>query len=196
MAYHGQYHFKLPTDSNYAKIYHYPIVEVTDASPFEYSYTEDIGKGLYNYYLKLPPPQTKESVMRCMQEDLKRAFGFEATVERRKVSVWKMVANPDAASRLKTSGGEPVQPWAYGSIAAGFSARNISMSDCFVALIYHLADSEEYPFIDGTGISGNVDFTVEADMTDFGSVKRELQKQGLDFVKSEKEMTVLVIGEP
>lgn len=49
------------------------------------------------------------------------------------------------------------------------------------------------PFIDKTGIEGNIDFELDAVFTDMKDVKRGLQKIGLDLVPGVKEMKVVVI---
>lgn len=196
LAYHGRSHFRWPGDSLYGKVSPYPVLEIMDAAPFAYSYSVDVGKGMYNYHLRLPPPQTVESVKEAMQQDLKRAFGYRVSVETRSMPVWKLVAKPGTAEKLRTKGGEPVKPWTRGSTAAGFEARNVTMKVLFKTLIELLSDGVAEPFIDATGIVGNVDFSIQADMTDLEAVGQALRKQGLDLVKGEKDMKVLVIRDP
>jgi len=48
-------------------------------------------------------------------------------------------------------------------------------------------------YLDETGISGNIDITLDCIMNDLDDLKRGLQVNGLDLVKGEKEMQVVVI---
>lgn len=61
---------------------------------------------------------------------------------------------------------------------------------------YYLCDSMVMPFVDETGITENVDFSIAADMTDLADIKKQLNKMGLDFVKGTKKMKVIVISDP
>lgn len=192
-AYFGRYYFKVLIDSLNDKICQIPILEVKNASVFDYDYTRLDG-GRYNYRLFVPPNKvTKENMMNYMQQDLERAFGYHAFVEERNMPVWKLVAKPGIKEKIRTKGGNPVEPWNNGSTAAGFITNNVSMRTLFSALFYYVNEIHKEAFVDATGITGNIDFTIDADMTDINDIRKELQKQGLDLVKGEKKMKVLVI---
>jgi hypothetical protein len=47
--------------------------------------------------------------------------------------------------------------------------------------------------IEEAGNKDNFDLTLDADMTDINDVRRALQLQGMDLVKGQKEMKVIVI---
>jgi thiol-disulfide isomerase/thioredoxin len=195
-AYFGKFYFRIFGDSLYGKIWQVPILELRDESRFDYDFGEKLGKGLYNYHLSVPLSQiTKENIMKYMQDDLERAFGYKASVEERDMPVWKLVANEEAKKKIMTRGGS-----AYNSsdrcIAAGFKVRNVPVKTFIMQLSYYLNEIEEYPFIDGTDLSGNIDMAIDADLTNLQDVKTELQKLGMDFVKSYQKMKVLVIRDP
>lgn len=193
-AYLGQYYFKFLGDSLYGKVYHFPVLELKDSSLFEYSYGVELGKGLYSYSLLVPPERmTKEGIMKYMQQDLERTFGFNASVEERDMPVWALVAKPDAGKKIKTKGGQSYNSASVESSVAGFTVRNTPVKDFFMSLVFYLAETERHPFINSTGIEGNIDLTIDADLTNIHDVKRELQKNGLDLVLSTKRMKVLVI---
>lgn len=193
-AYFGEYYFKNPYDSNYAEIYPVPILEVRDASNFQYDYKDRAGKGLYNYSLWIHPDQlTKETLMRYMQQDLERAFGYVATIEYRNMPVWELTASSGTEKIIKTKGDTPYNSAKQQSPAVGFKVRNISPRDFLITLTYYLTGTETHPFIESTGIEDNIDFEIEADMTDLENVKQALQKAGLDLKLGTKRMKTLVI---
>ncbi len=51
----------------------------------------------------------------------------------------------------------------------------------------------EIPFVDDTGMKGNVDFTFEADMTNMEDIRVQLRKQGFDLVEGESLLDCIVI---
>jgi hypothetical protein len=57
-------------------------------------------------------------------------------------------------------------------------------------------NQDERTFLDETGIQGNIDLEMDCIWTDLNDVKKELRKNGLDLVKGEKKLKVLVIRDP
>lgn len=180
----------------YNKVYPFPVYELKDSSAFQYDFNDN--RGFYNYSLTIPPAKaTKENLMKYMQQDLERTFGYNAFVEEREMPVWKLVAKPGAEAKVKTNGGPRYYQGADGTpIAAGFAVRNVSLKDYLMYLCFYLNEKEKHPFIEATGIKSNIDLTIDADLTDLNDVKRELQKHGLDLVLGTKKMKVLVIRDP
>ena len=52
------------------------------------------------------------------------------------------------------------------------------------------------PFIDETGLTQQFDFIITEQVKNFDEFKKYLQTLGLDLVKGEKEMKVVVIRDP
>jgi thiol-disulfide isomerase/thioredoxin len=193
-AYFGRWDWNHDDTLFHGKIYPQPILEIRDKSIFEFDYNFNVGKGLYNYCLNLPAAERNtEFIMACMQEDLKRAFKYEACIELREMPVWKLVGGRETVERLKTKGGEPYMT--PGSHAAGYSMRNMGVKHLIGGLSSYASDNQP-PFIDGTGLKGNIDFTIDADMTSIPDMRRALKLQGLDLVEERMMFSVLVIREP
>ncbi|MEJ0055979.1 MAG: DUF3738 domain-containing protein [Bacteroidota bacterium] len=148
----------------------------------------------YNYNLTLPLERVnKAQLMEVMQQDLKRSFGYETSVEDREMRAWKLVAKPGAIERLKTKGGKFYD--SPGTHAAGFEFRNVS-STWFADMISFYFPHDEDHVVDETGITGNIDFSLDADMTNVEDVRKAIQKQGFDLVKGKKMMKVVVVRDP
>ncbi len=172
--------------------YPYIVLEVSDSGLFEFDYNTPDFKGLYNYNLAVPATKLKDYnfFLKTFQQELKNAFGFEAVVENRSVPVWKLTAKPGTAEKLRTKGTIIKQ----GGSPIGIPLINQPVSRLIkIIYSYHQGD---FPIIDETGIEHNIDIKIEALMTDLEDIRKSLQKNGLDLVKAEKEMKVLVIRDP
>lgn len=155
-------------------------------------------RGYYCYHLTFPPEKASKSyIMSSLRQDLDRWFGYDVQVETRKMPYWRLVASEKAKRNLPTK---------------GVKATDLSISSKFVTphnrfkvenlplfnLIFRIANHnlKEPPIIDETGIKGNIDIDMNCIFSDINEVKRELRKNGLDLVKGEKYMKVLVISDP
>jgi hypothetical protein len=125
----------------------------------------------------------------AMQRDLQTFFGYEAKVETRMCPYWKLIATDQAKIKLKTKGGPP---FFKGIVKASFTARNWDFGN----LIRSIRDFNDGIFFDETGITGNVDISMDCIMTDLNDIRKSLQTNGLDLVPAEKPMKVLVISDP
>jgi len=195
-AYIGDTFWQLPRDSLYSKVYPDPVLELADKSPFQFDCTTDVWKGLYNYSLSISSAKASVAeVMQVMQEDLRRAFGYKVAIERRKVPVWHLVANPSSI-RLKTKGGNKrLDDKGDGSLATGFAVENFPVEQ-FLDLVSYYIRGNRPPFFDRTGISFNIDVNIDANMINLEDVRKSLNKNGLDLVLCEEDMTVVVIKDP
>jgi thiol-disulfide isomerase/thioredoxin len=176
-------------DARYGKFYPRAVLELKDSSFFKQNY--ETGEGVYNYSLIIKKDSiNKEYVKHLMQKDIESYFDISISVEFRKMPYWKLVAISDEAkSKLKTK---------HSTVefkdnrAAGFTNNNFSVKSAIISHLWgYFPDGP--PFIDETGIEGNIDITINALLTDFNDFKRALNENGLDLVIGEKEMKVLVV---
>jgi thiol-disulfide isomerase/thioredoxin len=192
-AYIGRWQWDFEHASLYGKVYPKPLLQVKDSSLFQFDYNNDVGKGTYNYNLTIPASEvSKDRIMKLMQEDLKRVFKFNVSLETRKLPVLKLVADYSAVKALQSKGGK--EYYSPGTHIAGYTFINVPVRYLVGSLGFYLSDHNT-PLIDETGITGNIDFKIEADMTNLEEIRMALRKQGLDLIWSEKEMKVLVISD-
>ncbi|MBS1682215.1 MAG: redoxin domain-containing protein [Bacteroidetes bacterium] len=195
-AYLGQSDWDASDSLMNGKFYTKPLLEICDTSLFQYDFNVEVGKGTYNYSLTIPPDEVSLSmIMALMQRDLKTVFKYVVSVETRTMPVWKLIAKPGAANKLKTKGEKKF--FTPGTNVTGYKIVNWPRQYLIGSLSFYL--KERYRgdvFVDETGVSGNIDFTFEADMTDIQDIRKNLQKQGLDLVRGEKELKVIVIRDP
>lgn len=168
-------------------IWPWPVIEVKDSSSF---YTADEEKR-YNYSLTIPVEKdVKQRIFTIFKEDLERYFGYDVKLETRMMPYWKLTATDQARRKLRTSGKST------GSVGdfAGRSFTNVPVQDILQS-IAHL-NKTDAPYLDETGIVGNIDLTLDVIMTDLNEVKKALRKNGLDLVRAQREMTCIVIRDP
>lgn len=185
-AYFGKGEWATSDTSMLGKYFHDPLLEIKDTSLFQYDYAT--AKNIFSYSQIFPQTQMNKShILKTMQRDLQTYFSYEASVEMRKMPYWKLIQINPQDSSLKTKGGtRKIQ-----SNFSNFEATNISVW-LLIDDIRHYLGLSQY-ILDGTNISYNIDIDFEAAKTDFDDVRKALQKNGLDLVKGEKEMKVLVI---
>lgn len=165
----------------------WPILEVKDSSDFRTDYKTL--QGLFTYSLSVPPQKAnRDFVMRAMQQDLYKFFGYQVKVETRKWPVWKLVVTDlNRVAGLKTKGAD-----AKTAVYSG-SLNHLINASSFDLMILIFGEHQLETFFDQTGINYKIDIKLEGSMSDINVVKRELNKNGFDIIQEEKEMKVLVI---
>ena len=189
--------FWLPYDTLfYENVYAFPVLEVKDSSFFQFDYNFNVGKHTYNYCLKLPDAKINVDYIKTeMQRSLKSVFGYDISIENRQMPVWKLIANPGAKEKLQTKSKD--KPFfSGGNSITGFTVKNYPVKRFLSLVTASLSNNERLAFVNETGITSNIDFTIDTDMTSYDSIRTVLQKNGLDLVKGEKEMKVIVIRDP
>lgn len=191
-AYIGRPSWQQVRDSIYDKVYPNPILEMEDTTEFSYSWDPRNSYGLYNYsvYANQCADVDKEKLMEILQTDLKRYFGYVISIERRLMPCWKLVVTSEPHKRkLKTAGGPKMHPTAT---AAGFTLKNAPVSE-LLNILWNYHAGKEPPFIDETGISGNIDIEIDGLITDLSDLQRALNANGLNLVKGKRYMDVIVV---
>lgn len=182
-----------PTDPEYGKLYPLPLLETKDSLFFKFS---KVHENDYCFSLTMPPIHNQqknlEQFKSAMQRELKNYFGYETKMEIRNMPYLRLVVTSEKSQqKLMTKGGAPA--------ITGMNWANISYINQPVSkLIDAFAYMNPYglAFIDETGIKANIDIKIDAIFTDLNDIKRALRENGLDLVKSEREMKVLVIRDP
>lgn len=183
-------------DPKYGKYWPKAVLELQDSSIF--TGDKKTGKNIYSYSLTVPSSKaTAEFMMQIMRQDLQNYFGFKAQFEIRKMPCWKLVAMQKARKSLLEQHRIITQSTKASQVASGFQIIDIkdkSMSYVISALaICTGMQGENPPIIDETGIDGNFNLYMEFIPGDFDSIVKSLRNCGLDLIKGEKEMKVLVI---
>lgn len=168
----------------------HPILEINDTSEFQfdsYSYA-----GFYNYSITVPASKsTRPYIIELMQADLKKYFGYEIFVEKRRMPYYRLVASENGKKRLMSTARELY----YDASAIGLTGRKITIEN-LLSLIRQYNSKQPLSFVDETGITGNIDISFTAVMTNLEDVKRALNQSGLRLELAYKQMFVLVVRDP
>ncbi|MBL4905768.1 MAG: TlpA family protein disulfide reductase [Flavobacteriaceae bacterium] len=177
--------------SGYGKWLRMPILEVTDSSDFKRDYIT--GKGIYSYELIVPEDRNKNTLFRqkIMQRDLQNYFNYDVNVETRLMPYWRVITTKNTNKKLITKGEE--------TAIRGDSYQNIELINIpmekLISIMWGYHQIEP-PFIDETGIKQNIDITLKGNLTKFKEFRQALKENGIELVKSKKEMKVIVIRDP
>jgi thiol-disulfide isomerase/thioredoxin len=178
-----------PYDSRFGKVYPRILLELKDSTLFQYNFNNKIG--IYNYSLTFPPFQNEvESIMKMIQHDLHNAFGYEASVEIRSMPVWELrITDPSLAAKLKSDGSITE----FDPRPTGLTIKNFNVEKLVDALRYYIGGSDKAPFFDASGITHNINISLDAYMLDWSDVMKALNQNGLCLVKGRRDMKVLVL---
>jgi thiol-disulfide isomerase/thioredoxin len=186
-AYFGAQYWEFQDSLLYGKCFNRPVLEMKKST------LPDLARQ-YCYSLIRPAVNNSAKIMQeAMQRDLENFFGLRAGIEVRKCPYWKLIAQPRAKEKLHTKGGK--------SFAHELSPRvGWTVGNCPIADVMNYIrgndpgrDRSTNVYLDETGITGNIDITLDCIMNDLTDLRKALQANGLDLVKGEKEMKVVVI---
>jgi thiol-disulfide isomerase/thioredoxin len=202
-AYFGRWTWTWRDPEYYGKYYHRPLLQMKDTTKFAFDYRtmSSAEANLFNYSLFLPYPEiTEEILMEEIRKNLASVFGYKVEVKSMPMPVYYLMAQPSAKSKLVTKGGEPDNgvgddQKGYRSFATGFTLKNQPMDRLLRLITWYLADKTIDPFIDKTGITGNIDITIDADLTDWENINNALKRNGLELVRDKLEMNVILISD-
>lgn len=183
---------------------HWPkaIVEVSDPSYFDWDPKRTVNR--YNYSLKVPEGMgTAKFLQQVLRRDLDNYFGYEATLETRMMPCWKIIATPEAEKRLRKMPDSVSMK--VTETAKGWRYEHADMRDIlwrFESSFGRTAgDWNAVPYVDATNIKGQFEYDIyEVEEfeamhkgKDLEAAKRFLHRLGLDIVKGETPMQVVVI---
>ncbi|QDH81203.1 TlpA family protein disulfide reductase [Echinicola soli] len=168
------------------------VLEVDDPGKLRHSLSEDDYdewklENRFCYELLVSPKYPGQEYD-IMKEDLKRMFPqYKATIEERKTEVLALVRTDDSIG-LETKGGKPYSDMDY----VGASLKNKKISLLAYYWRYYLQHLK-LPVVDATGMDYPVDILLEGKMSDVGEIRKSLRPFGLDLVKKEMPIDILVI---
>ncbi len=125
------------------------------------------------------------------QAPSKASTEYSVEVERRTMPYLKLVATDEAIFNVRTKD-EKLEK--KGSYLTGFALIKRPVSSLIKA--FRAMDQFGPPIFNETGIIGNIDLIMPRGTFDFDDALEDLRKNGLDLVKGEKEINVVVVRYP
>lgn len=191
------------------KEYGRTILEVSNKEKYEYqpgtNYDEWRGKYGY-YYESILPSHLEAERYKIMQEDLRRQFGLQVTIEKRPVKCLAMVRT-STIDKLKTKGGSPSESSFLFSEHAPDSFnyksnKHFLINKPFKDLVNKLKSFGNYHWgikvVDSTNYNGNIDFEmniITSDSPGIHEFQKVLNKYDLALVEKYILLDVLVLRE-
>jgi thiol-disulfide isomerase/thioredoxin len=155
----------------------------------------------YTYDLYLPKWKEPEQYS-IMKEDLRRYFRLQARIEKRKIKVMALIRTHDN-NLLKTKGGEPADQFfttneGSDDFPPARFIRNLPIENLAFKLQWIFEQEQGIPFVDQTGIKGNIDICVDGETMDrfeLNDFRKAIQTYGLDLVEKWVEVDVLILND-
>jgi thiol-disulfide isomerase/thioredoxin len=144
---------------------------------------------LYCYELTVSESR-KNDLLKIMQDDLKRFFGYKAYKEYRtqKCLILSVEKKVDMSTKSPNS-----EPYIKLNGITGGEWKNQPISK-MVDIIHHYRQDKFV--LDETGITGNLDFEIKADLTDIDSINNDLKRYGLKLYWADRKVEMFVIRDP
>jgi thiol-disulfide isomerase/thioredoxin len=174
-------------DPVYKDFYPRCILNVRDKSAFD---TDQSLTGFYWYSLLVPEKVASSDMMlKAMQSDLEKSFGFRATVVQRRVPCWVVTSSARARRTLKATGrennGDRIDP-------AELILSSVSM-DKFIATVFYKHIENQQPIVNKTKIRHPFDVSLSVNLYDFNDIRQALERLGLNLKEKKRKMKVIVI---
>jgi hypothetical protein len=192
-AYTGLPDWDYPSNPYYATMKFSPILNISDSSNFDRN-------KYYSFLFASNHKMARQDLMKLLQDDLAQGFGYKVRVEQRKVPYWSIsLRDSSVSTSLKTKGGRPSLTEENGSIHLGFTANNLPMRS-IVSMLYkyfqlHGGPGAHWPFVDETGLTENIDLTVNALLPNFDEFRSALKDNGIELTERDRLMPCIVIGD-
>jgi thiol-disulfide isomerase/thioredoxin len=165
------------------------LIECSNKSMFRHSeiYDSTYYQNLFCYDLMIPP-STLSEFRSYMKDDMKRYLGVKVIQSTRKMNCL-IISKKEAVNPIATKGGKPEMDYEKNSI------RKFMTNQPMQVLMDFLNSHSSVPLIDETGIVGNIDVELPADLFHLspGSIKSFFQKNGFTVTEKERAIQVAVI---
>lgn len=164
-------------------------------------YMQWMNKNAYFYQGRIPLADSAR-LFEWVLADFERYFGLIPTVEKRLVESWILIRT-DSIDRLKTSGGKKLHTFVHKNIYRPSlpdirQLRNFDYNFFSSVVTSSVERISNLPCFDKTGYVGNVDVQFSAETLDYPTIenlREDLQRHGLDLVKVDKALDVLILRE-
>lgn len=172
---------------------------------FKYSFPSNnneldewIEKYCYNYELMIPPSESNQ-LYKKMQQDLSRYFEIHGLIEKRKVDCLILTKISKKKYDLQSKGGKPATNfWIMTNDSIRFMKNKPFNNFVNVLSVAAEAKGIPTPFINETNYIGNIDIKISTSAIDdfeIDKLKKELNNYGLDLIKENRLINVLVLKE-
>ncbi|WP_316791470.1 TlpA disulfide reductase family protein [Pedobacter frigoris] len=167
------------------------VLKTRDTSMFSFSYSGN-GKGLYNYSVEVPIEEAStDRIMRVMQEDLHKYFGFKVKIIDLETPYLALVVT-DKKKVAKIIGKNGNEDSNWGPELRKAILFNFPVEQLKVYIGKYLPDKNV--IYDETNLQGYINISMPGkQLTELATLRASLKKIGLDLKPSHRTMKTLVI---
>jgi thiol-disulfide isomerase/thioredoxin len=147
------------------------------------------------YEFKLPEYLPDSLFAIRMIDDLNSMFKITAKIEKRRVTSWVLVRSSNDNNLLKTNGGKTFFDWYSDKGIINIQNKSLDELTRFLNVYRNIE-----PVINETGYFSRVDMQLNVstntnEYLDIPAIKASLQKYGLDLLRAEREVDILIISD-
>ncbi len=140
-------------------------------------------------YEVVTPASLSDKALDIMQRDLKGFFPqYTVQVEKRLVKCL-LLKRTSNINKISTSGSSRLLEFS----GMGINMRNSNLDVMIMRLNVLYMQNSPYPIVNGTGYYGNVDISIDCNLSKIEEVNRELAKYDLHFFVEDFETDILVV---
>lgn len=143
------------------------------------------------YELRVPKNTTPEDKFNRMLQDLNNYFGnifqIEGKLEKMKRKSLVLIKLPN--KKITPSNGIPEENYN----AYYYSMKNQPLNLFFTRMATYFFQNLDLPLINESNISENIDLELNCNMSNVSSINQALEKYGLKFIESEREVDMICI---
>lgn len=164
----------------YANFYPRPIILDDDKNSMDSSFYR-------SSFLMPVANRNLDALRRSLKNDLRNYFGYDVMITRMPAPCWTLVSLPGKRETLRSK----ADTMSVTSSYAGFYARKIPVSRIISLLDGYRKDGLQ--IVDRTGIDFPIDIDLDVSIFQLSDLIGPLHAAGLDLVKGEKMMTVMLL---
>lgn len=193
LAYHGEKYYDIMKMLEWER-YPFIVLETKDSMLFKEFQYEKPRKNMFWYSVISPENEMNElSLRNKLKHDLEDYFGYQASIEKRRVPYWKITLPKSSLLNLKSKGGKEVFDSDYYTTV---SATNFPVDQFLNKIIYlhRFRGYQGLPFRNQVKANIKIDVPLNyVDFFDFPAVKNVLVELGFKIEKAYGEYDALVL---
>ena len=147
----------------------------------------------YSYEIVAREKLDRQQVKQYLLEDLNNSFGLEASLQKEPTTCWVLLTTGKGEKPLQTAGDKPTIEWTGESTLKRLINQPVSV---LIARLNSAPSNDSIPpvFIDGSGITYNIDLSVHlGDSPSLKEFNYVLKPYGLRFAVEQCEQELLII---
>lgn len=201
--------YTLETGIRFTYIKNLTLLKVKNKAKYSHEFSTDdfdtwSTTNSYTYTIYVPEDREKD-LYKIAIDDIDRYFNCRSSLQQMEINCIVLTAIPGKTGSLKSKGGPPADSFFFSSERIQANTENRSLYNQPFTLFAGRLEGKlsgffRRPFVNETGISGNIDISIpgavaDADTVNLDDWNKALLAKGLQLRMAKRKQTVLVIEE-